>query len=165
MDQAGQLSELIARSMMQRSILAVERCARQGRAFRRWPGGGNLFQEPNRLDRHCLLSLQRCIGSLPKALFQQIHKIRPLHHRPILLRCRAADAVADIMPYQEFLETRFYKEWVQPQGIVDAVTAVLDKSVTSAAMFGCFATKAMVLSTTKRAGACALSFRTSAGRC
>jgi DNA-binding CsgD family transcriptional regulator/PAS domain-containing protein len=47
-------------------------------------------------------------------------------------------AVADIMPYQEFLETRFYKEWCQPQGLVDAVTAVLDKSVTSAALFGVF---------------------------
>jgi DNA-binding CsgD family transcriptional regulator len=47
-------------------------------------------------------------------------------------------AVADIMPYEEFLETRFYKEWVQPQGMVDAVTAVLDKSVTTAAMFGVF---------------------------
>jgi DNA-binding CsgD family transcriptional regulator/PAS domain-containing protein len=47
-------------------------------------------------------------------------------------------AVADIMPYQEFLETRFYKEWVQPQGMVDAVTAVLDKSVTSAALFAVF---------------------------
>ena len=46
--------------------------------------------------------------------------------------------VADIMPYHEFLETRFYKEWVQPQGMVDAVTAVLDKSVTTAAMFGVF---------------------------
>jgi len=32
-------------------------------------------------------------------------------------------SVADIMPYSEFLETRFYKEWVQPQGMVDAVTA------------------------------------------
>jgi DNA-binding CsgD family transcriptional regulator len=47
-------------------------------------------------------------------------------------------AVADIMPYHEFLETRFYKEWAEPQGMVDAVTAVLDKSVTSAAMFGVF---------------------------
>jgi PAS domain-containing protein len=42
------------------------------------------------------------------------------------------------MPYQEFLETRFYKEWVQPQGLVDSLTAVLDKSVTSAALFGVF---------------------------
>jgi DNA-binding CsgD family transcriptional regulator len=47
-------------------------------------------------------------------------------------------AIADFMPYQEFLETRFYKEWVQPQGLVDSLTAVLDKSVTSAALFGVF---------------------------
>jgi DNA-binding CsgD family transcriptional regulator len=47
-------------------------------------------------------------------------------------------AVADIMPYPEFLETRFYKEWVHPQGMVDNVSAVLDKSVTSAALFGVF---------------------------
>jgi len=47
-------------------------------------------------------------------------------------------AVEDLMPYGEFLETRFYREWAQPQGIVDFVTAVLDKSVTSAALFGVF---------------------------
>jgi DNA-binding CsgD family transcriptional regulator len=47
-------------------------------------------------------------------------------------------AIADLMPYQEFLETRFYKEWVHPQGLVDSLTAVLDKSVTSAALFGVF---------------------------
>jgi DNA-binding CsgD family transcriptional regulator/PAS domain-containing protein len=47
-------------------------------------------------------------------------------------------AVEDLMPYREFVETRFYKEWVHPQGIVDFVSAVLDKSVTSAALFGVF---------------------------
>jgi DNA-binding CsgD family transcriptional regulator len=47
-------------------------------------------------------------------------------------------AVADIMPYHELVETRFYKEWVQPQGIVGNVTAVLDKSATSVAVFGVF---------------------------
>jgi DNA-binding CsgD family transcriptional regulator len=47
-------------------------------------------------------------------------------------------AIADFMPYQEFLETRFYKEWVHPQSLVDSITAVLDKSVTSAALFGVF---------------------------
>jgi DNA-binding CsgD family transcriptional regulator/PAS domain-containing protein len=47
-------------------------------------------------------------------------------------------AVADVMPYQEFLETRFYKEWVQPQGMVDSVSAVLDKSATTATLFGVF---------------------------
>lgn len=47
-------------------------------------------------------------------------------------------AVSDYMPYSEFLKTQFYKEWVQPQGLVDFVSAVLDKSVNNAAMFGVF---------------------------
>jgi len=47
-------------------------------------------------------------------------------------------ATADLMPYEEFLETRFYEEWAKPQGLVDFVSAVLDKSVTSAALFGVF---------------------------
>jgi DNA-binding CsgD family transcriptional regulator/PAS domain-containing protein len=47
-------------------------------------------------------------------------------------------ATADYMPYQEFLETRFYKEWAQPQGLVDGLNAVLDKSVTSTALFVVF---------------------------
>ncbi|QWG11373.1 helix-turn-helix transcriptional regulator [Bradyrhizobium sediminis] len=47
-------------------------------------------------------------------------------------------AVADLMPYDEFLDTRIYKEWVQPQGLVDFVSAVLDKSMTTAAFFGVF---------------------------
>jgi DNA-binding CsgD family transcriptional regulator/PAS domain-containing protein len=47
-------------------------------------------------------------------------------------------AVVDLMPYGEFLESRFYKEWVRPQHLVDFVSAVLDKSITSAAMFGVF---------------------------
>ena len=42
------------------------------------------------------------------------------------------------MPYDEFLETRFYKEWARPQGFVDFVASVLDKSLASAAMFGVF---------------------------
>jgi DNA-binding CsgD family transcriptional regulator len=47
-------------------------------------------------------------------------------------------ATADIVPYHEFLETRFYKEWAKPQRLVDHLTVVLDKSVTSVALFGVF---------------------------
>jgi DNA-binding CsgD family transcriptional regulator len=47
-------------------------------------------------------------------------------------------SVTDLMPYDEFLESRFYREWVQPQGVVDFLAVVLDKSVTSVAMFGVF---------------------------
>lgn len=44
-------------------------------------------------------------------------------------------ATADVIPYEEFLETRIYKEWARPQGFVDAVNAVLEKSETTAACF------------------------------
>lgn len=47
-------------------------------------------------------------------------------------------SMADIMPWQEFLDTRFYREWVRPQGLGDAVNAVLDKSSTNVALFGVF---------------------------
>jgi len=47
-------------------------------------------------------------------------------------------STVDLLPYDDFLDTRFYKEWAQPQGLVDFVSAVLDKSVTNAAMFGVF---------------------------
>lgn len=47
-------------------------------------------------------------------------------------------ATADLIPYGEFLETRFYKEWARPQRLVDHVAAVLDKSATGMALFGVF---------------------------
>jgi DNA-binding CsgD family transcriptional regulator len=43
-------------------------------------------------------------------------------------------ATSDVMPYPEFAETRFYREWVQPQGWIDAANVVLEKSVTSCAI-------------------------------
>jgi DNA-binding CsgD family transcriptional regulator len=41
--------------------------------------------------------------------------------------------VADLMPYEEFLATRFYREWAQPQGLVDSANAILEKSLTTGA--------------------------------
>jgi DNA-binding CsgD family transcriptional regulator len=42
-------------------------------------------------------------------------------------------STADVMPYDEFVQTRLYKEWGQPQGLVDTVHAMLEKSITTAA--------------------------------
>jgi DNA-binding CsgD family transcriptional regulator len=47
-------------------------------------------------------------------------------------------AVSDLIPYEQFLGTRFYKEWVRPQGLVDFVSAVLDKTATGVAMISIF---------------------------
>ena len=37
-------------------------------------------------------------------------------------------SVPDFVPYDEFLAGRFYREWAQPQGWIDAANAVLEKS-------------------------------------
>jgi DNA-binding CsgD family transcriptional regulator len=42
------------------------------------------------------------------------------------------------MPYHEFVETTFYKEWVKPNGWADHLAATLEKSATSFAQFGVF---------------------------
>ena len=40
-------------------------------------------------------------------------------------------STVDIVSYDEFLETRFYKEWGKPQGMIDMIQATLDKTATS----------------------------------
>jgi DNA-binding CsgD family transcriptional regulator len=40
---------------------------------------------------------------------------------------------AVVMDYDEFLESRFYKEWAEPQGLVDSVHALLERSIATAA--------------------------------
>ena len=40
-------------------------------------------------------------------------------------------SIPELVPYEEFLEGRFFREWMQPQGLVDAANSVLEKSVLS----------------------------------
>jgi DNA-binding CsgD family transcriptional regulator/PAS domain-containing protein len=47
-------------------------------------------------------------------------------------------ATADLLPYDEFLQTRFFREWAKPQGLVDFVSAFLEKTGPRAAIFGVF---------------------------
>ena len=37
----------------------------------------------------------------------------------------------DLIPFEEIVETRFYAEWMKPQGIIDALGTNLEKSATS----------------------------------
>jgi DNA-binding CsgD family transcriptional regulator len=41
-------------------------------------------------------------------------------------------------PIDEFQATRFYREWVKPQGLVDFMTVALEKTATTVAMLGVF---------------------------
>jgi DNA-binding CsgD family transcriptional regulator len=47
-------------------------------------------------------------------------------------------STTDILDYDEFLESRFYREWAEPLQIVDFLSAPIEKSGSWAAMFGVF---------------------------
>ena len=40
-------------------------------------------------------------------------------------------SLSDIMPHEQFRKTRFYEEWVRPQGWIDAIGITLEKSLTT----------------------------------
>lgn len=44
----------------------------------------------------------------------------------------------DFMDYDEFLQTRFYREWARPQGLIDGAMGILHKTSAEVAMFGVF---------------------------
>jgi DNA-binding CsgD family transcriptional regulator len=47
-------------------------------------------------------------------------------------------SITDILPFEEFVETRFYKEWVKPLGWIDTATSVLEKTSTSYSVLSVF---------------------------
>lgn len=51
-------------------------------------------------------------------------------------------STVDVMPYAEFVDSRFHAEWVKPVGLVDSLTAVLDKQGADIAMFTVFRAEA-----------------------
>lgn len=70
--------------------------------------------------------------------FQKYIKFDPATTAQFFAEIDQPMATADVMDYDEFLQSRFYREWVLPQKLVDHVSVVLEKSATGAAFFGVF---------------------------
>jgi DNA-binding CsgD family transcriptional regulator len=61
--------------------------------------------------------------------------MNPLFPAFAFLELGSVHSIGDIVPMSEFVETVFYKEWVAPQNIADALGANLERTVTSSALF------------------------------
>jgi DNA-binding CsgD family transcriptional regulator len=70
--------------------------------------------------------------------FEKYIKLDPLTVGHYFATIEEPVSVGDILPYDEFLETRAYREWGRPQGFIDVLNVALDKTTTSAAMFCVF---------------------------
>jgi len=74
------------------------------------------------------------------ALYEQLYfekyiKLNPLTVGQFLAKVEEPVSVGDVVSLDEFRGTRAYQEWGRPQGLLDALNVVLDKSEINAAMF------------------------------
>jgi len=70
-----------------------------------------------------------------RLFFERYCKLNPLAPATNFVDTAVVFSQSDLISYEEFEETRFYKEWAAPQGFVDVIGANLEKSATSAATF------------------------------
>ena len=67
------------------------------------------------------------------ARFRELYRDRyveldPLLDRHLALAPEQAIGVTDLMNHADFLETSFYREWLEPQGAIDLATVALEKT-------------------------------------
>jgi DNA-binding CsgD family transcriptional regulator len=60
-------------------------------------------------------------------------ELNPLLRASSRLEAGTVHALADIMPLREFRETRFYREWAEPQGLGEVILASLERTATGCA--------------------------------
>lgn len=70
--------------------------------------------------------------------FDRYIKLDPFNNAHVFAELEEPVSVVDWMSPDEFRQSRFYREWVRPQGFVDFACTVLDKSATGAALLGVF---------------------------
>lgn len=70
--------------------------------------------------------------------FERYAQLDPANAGHLFAELEQPISTADIFDVDEFRESRFYREWVEPQGLVDFISAPIEKSGGWAAMFGVF---------------------------
>jgi hypothetical protein len=77
-------------------------------------------------------------GRYERLYFEKYIKFDPLSAAYFMLDVGEVTSNSMLVPPAEFFETRFYREWVRPQGWIDNVFAILEKSKTSIVVFAAF---------------------------
>jgi DNA-binding CsgD family transcriptional regulator len=103
-------------------------------AFVRGRAAGLYWQDPairtGRLYYQCGVQ-----PSYERLYFDKYIRMDPIAPALMFLGVGETLCVPDVMSHEEFRKTRFYREWMRPQGFLDGVLANLDKSATSSAVF------------------------------
>jgi DNA-binding CsgD family transcriptional regulator len=63
--------------------------------------------------------------------FEKYIKFDPFTMTQFVVEVEEPKSFLDVLSYDEWIQTRIYREWARPQGIVDALMCLIDKSATS----------------------------------
>jgi DNA-binding CsgD family transcriptional regulator len=69
-----------------------------------------------------------------QSYFDKYIKLNPLFPATLFFDVGRIVTEDDVLPRAQWLSTRFFKEWVEPQGYIDSLATVLEKSAMSVAM-------------------------------
>lgn len=69
-----------------------------------------------------------------KLYFEKYLPLNPMFPAATFMEEGLVHTSGDVLPQEELEKTRFYKEWIEPQGIVDAVAVNLEKGVMRSSM-------------------------------
>lgn len=66
--------------------------------------------------------------------FEKYLPMNPMFPAATFMEAGVVHTSNDIVPQAELVKSRFYKEWIEPQGIVDAIAVNLEKGATRASL-------------------------------
>jgi DNA-binding CsgD family transcriptional regulator len=69
-----------------------------------------------------------------KLYFEKYLPMNPMFPAATFIDAGVVTTSSDIMPRSELVKTRFYKEWIKPQGLEDALSVNLEKGVARASL-------------------------------
>jgi DNA-binding CsgD family transcriptional regulator len=98
-------------------------------------GAANLFYQDAATNEVAVFHSWNENPEYTKLYFEKYASLNPYFPALAFVEVGKVVAGADLIPHEEFRQTRFYQEWVKPQNFIDVIGANLDRSATSSAFF------------------------------
>jgi DNA-binding CsgD family transcriptional regulator/PAS domain-containing protein len=93
-----------------------------------------LFWHDSATQRSEVLHLFNEDPHYTRLYFEKYLTMNPVFPAATFMEAGHVHTVNDIIPQDELEKTRFYKEWVEPQGIMDVIAVNLEKGTTSSSL-------------------------------
>ena len=93
----------------------------------------NLFWQDNAAEQVLTLHQFNADPHFTRLYMEVYAPLNPVLPAAMAQEAGAVNAVTDLIPLSELVETRFHKEWIAPQGIGDSICVLLEKDAQGAA--------------------------------